>query len=55
MELSALFAKLGSQVDVIELEHKILPEYEDDISKLVQKHSENLGINDILRIKLEPR
>jgi len=45
MELSALFAKLGSQVDVIELEHKILPEYEDDISKLVQKHSENLGIN----------
>ncbi|HIJ12177.1 MAG TPA: dihydrolipoyl dehydrogenase [Halobacteriales archaeon] len=45
MELSALFAKLGSHVDVIELQHKILPNYEDDISKLVQKHSEHIGIN----------
>tara|TARA_A100001037_G_scaffold184285_1_gene165164 strand:- start:19914 stop:21317 length:1404 start_codon:yes stop_codon:yes gene_type:complete len=44
MELSALFSKLGTQIDVIELQNKILPEYESDISNLVQKHSKNLGI-----------
>lgn len=45
MELSAIFARLGTQVDVIEIEPTILSEYELDISKVIQKHSENLGIN----------
>ncbi|NUE01353.1 dihydrolipoyl dehydrogenase [Halorubraceae archaeon YAN] len=44
MELSTTFAKLGSDVTVIEMLDDVLPGYEDDVSRIVRKRAESLGI-----------
>ncbi|MGM0604810.1 MAG: dihydrolipoyl dehydrogenase [Halobacteriota archaeon] len=45
MELSTTFAKLGSDVTVIEMLEDVLPGYEDDVSRVVRKRAESLGID----------
>jgi dihydrolipoamide dehydrogenase len=45
MELSTVFAKLGSEVTVIEMLDSVLPGYEDDIGRVVREHAEELGID----------
>ncbi len=44
MELSTAFAKLGSDVTVIEMLDDVLPGYEDDVARIVRKRAEDLGI-----------
>ncbi|RYJ08392.1 dihydrolipoyl dehydrogenase [Halogeometricum borinquense] len=45
MELSTVFAKLGSDVTVIEMLDDALPGYEDDITRVVRKRASELGID----------
>jgi dihydrolipoamide dehydrogenase len=45
MELSTVFAKLGTDVTVIEMMEKILASYEDDIADIVHEEAETLGID----------
>ncbi|UHQ95230.1 dihydrolipoyl dehydrogenase [Haloterrigena alkaliphila] len=45
MELSTVFAKLGTDVTVVEMEGDILPGYESDLSRPVQKRAESLGVD----------
>jgi dihydrolipoamide dehydrogenase len=45
MELSTVFAKLGSDVTVIETLDDVLPGYEDDVARVVRRRAENLGID----------
>jgi dihydrolipoamide dehydrogenase len=45
MELSTALAKLGSDVTVVEMLDDVLPGYEDDISRVVRKRAESLGID----------
>ncbi|WP_251329038.1 dihydrolipoyl dehydrogenase [Haloplanus pelagicus] len=44
MELSTSFAKLGSDVTVVEMLDDVLPGYEEDVSRVVRKRAESLGI-----------
>lgn len=44
MELSTVFAKLGTDVTVIEMLDDILPGYDESITKIVRKHAESVGI-----------
>jgi dihydrolipoamide dehydrogenase len=44
MELSTTFAKLGSDVTVVEMLDDVLPGYEDDVCRVVRKRAESLGI-----------
>ena len=44
MELSTTFAKLGSDVTVVEALGDILPRYADDITRLVRERAEALGV-----------
>jgi dihydrolipoamide dehydrogenase len=44
MELSTTYAKLGSEVTVVEMLDDVLPTYEDDVSRLVRKRAEELGV-----------
>ncbi|WP_276259988.1 dihydrolipoyl dehydrogenase [Haloglomus litoreum] len=44
MELSTTFAKLGADVTVVEMLDSALPAYEDDISRVVRKRAEELGV-----------
>ncbi|MGM0591448.1 MAG: dihydrolipoyl dehydrogenase [Halobacteriota archaeon] len=44
MELSTMFRKQGSDVTIVEMLDDVLPTYEDDISRLVRKRAEDLGI-----------
>jgi dihydrolipoamide dehydrogenase len=44
MELSTLFAKLGTDVTVVEMLDDALPGYEDDVTRVVRKRAEDLGI-----------
>jgi len=44
MELSTVFAKLGTKVTVVEMLDSILPNYEDDVSQVVKNRAEELGI-----------
>jgi dihydrolipoamide dehydrogenase (EC 1.8.1.4) len=44
MELSTVFAKLGVDVTVVEMLDGVLPGYEDDVSRVVKKRAEALGI-----------
>jgi len=44
MELSTTFAKLGADVTVVEMLDSVLPGYEDDISRVVRKRAEELGV-----------
>ncbi|SFR33594.1 dihydrolipoamide dehydrogenase [Halogeometricum rufum] len=45
MELSTTFAKLGSDVTVVEMLDDVLPGYEDDVARVVRTHAESLGID----------
>ncbi|ELZ31096.1 dihydrolipoamide dehydrogenase [Halogeometricum pallidum JCM 14848] len=44
MELSTAFAKLGADVTVVEMLEDVLPGYEDDVSSVVRKRAEELGV-----------
>ncbi len=45
MELSTVFAKLGSAVTVVEMLDDVLPGYEDDVARVVRKRAEDLGVD----------
>ena len=45
MELSNVYAKLGSDVTVVEMLDSVLPAYEDDIGRVVRRRSAELGID----------
>jgi dihydrolipoamide dehydrogenase len=45
MELSTVFAKLGTDVTVVEMLDDVLPGYEDDVARIVRKRAEDLGID----------
>ncbi|MFC6827201.1 dihydrolipoyl dehydrogenase [Halopelagius fulvigenes] len=45
MELSTTFAKLGADVTVVEMLDDVLPGYEDDVSRVVKKRAQSLGID----------
>jgi dihydrolipoamide dehydrogenase len=44
MELSTVFAKLGTDVTVVEMLEDVLPAYEEDVSRIVRERAEELGI-----------
>jgi dihydrolipoamide dehydrogenase len=44
MELSTVFATLGSDVTVVEMLDDVLPGYEDDVARVVRKRAESLGV-----------
>ena len=44
MELSTTYAKLGTNVEVIEMLDSALPVYEDDVARVVRKRAEELGV-----------
>jgi dihydrolipoamide dehydrogenase len=44
MELSTVFAKLGTDVTVVEMLDDILPGYEDDVKRVVRERAEDLGV-----------
>ncbi|WP_207586181.1 FAD-dependent oxidoreductase [Halomontanus rarus] len=44
MELAGVFAKLGTDVTVVEMLDGILPGYDDDLARPVKKRAEELGI-----------
>jgi dihydrolipoamide dehydrogenase len=44
MELSTVFAKLGTTVTVVEMLDNVLPNYEDDVARVVRTRAEELGI-----------
>jgi len=45
MELSTVYAKLGSDVTVVELLADILPGYEDDVAAVVRERATDLGVD----------
>ena len=45
MELSTVFAKLGTDVTVVEMLDSVMPGYEDDLVRPVKKRAEELGID----------
>ena len=45
MELSTVFADLGSDVTVVEMLDGVLPGYEDDVSRVVRKRAESKGVD----------
>jgi len=44
LELAGVFAKLGTDVTVIEMLEQALPGYEDDLARPVKKRAEELGV-----------
>jgi len=44
MELAGVFAKLGTDVTVVEMLDSVLPGYEDDLARPVKKNAEALGV-----------
>ena len=44
MELSTVFAKLDTDVTVVEMLDDVLPGYEDDVKRAVRKRAEELGV-----------
>ena len=44
MELAGVFAKLGSEVTVVEMLDSVLPGYENDLARPVKKRADELGI-----------
>lgn len=44
MELSTMLTKLGCEVTVVEMLEDILPGYDDDITRIVRKRAESLGV-----------
>ncbi|WP_158058477.1 dihydrolipoyl dehydrogenase [Halorussus halophilus] len=45
MELAGVFAKLGTDVTVVEMLDSVLPGYEDDLARPVKKKADELGID----------
>ena len=45
MELAGVFAKLGTDVTVVEMLDSVLPGYEDDLARPVKDRAEELGID----------
>jgi dihydrolipoamide dehydrogenase len=45
MELSTTFAKLGSDVTVVEMLDGVLPGYEDDVARVVRRRAEDIGVD----------
>ncbi|WP_188870250.1 dihydrolipoyl dehydrogenase [Halarchaeum rubridurum] len=45
MELSTTFAKLGADVTVVEMLDDVLPAYEEDVSSVVRRRADDLGID----------
>jgi dihydrolipoamide dehydrogenase len=45
MELSSVFAKLGTDVTVVEMLDSVMPGYEDDLVRPVKQRAEELGID----------
>ena len=45
MELSTVFAELGSDVTVVEMLDDVLPGYEDDVARVVRKRAESTGVD----------
>ncbi len=45
MELSTVFAKLGTDVTVVEMLDTVLPNYEDDLGDVVKDRAEEVGID----------
>lgn len=45
MELSTVFAKLGSDVTVVEMLDDVLPGYESDVARYVKRRADGLGID----------
>ncbi|MFC7209455.1 dihydrolipoyl dehydrogenase [Natronoarchaeum sp. GCM10025321] len=45
MELAGVFAKLGTDVTVVEMLDSVLPGYESDLARPVKKHAESLGVD----------
>jgi dihydrolipoamide dehydrogenase len=45
MELSTAYAKLGTDVTVVEMLDDVLPGYEDDVARVVRKRAEELGVD----------
>lgn len=45
MELAGVFAKLGTDVTIVEMLDSVLPGYEDDLAQPVKKKAEELGID----------
>ncbi|WP_255151660.1 dihydrolipoyl dehydrogenase [Halorarius halobius] len=44
MELSTVFAKLGTDVTVVEMLDQALPGYEEDVARVVRERAEELGV-----------
>ena len=44
MELASVYAKLGTDVKVVEMLDDVLPPYEDDVSRVVKSHAKDLGV-----------
>ncbi|MFB6243526.1 MAG: dihydrolipoyl dehydrogenase, partial [Halobaculum sp.] len=44
MELSTTFAKLGTDVTVVEMLDDVLPAYTEDVQRIVRKHAESVGV-----------
>ncbi|WP_254766464.1 dihydrolipoyl dehydrogenase [Salinilacihabitans rarus] len=44
MELAGVFAKLGTDVTVVEMLEDVLPGYEDDLARPVKKRAEEFGV-----------
>jgi len=53
LELGIVYAKLGSNVHIVEMTDQILPGYDKDIVDVLQKNLENLGIDTHLNSKAE--
>jgi dihydrolipoamide dehydrogenase len=45
MELASVFAKLGTDVTVVEMLDSVLPGYEDDLARPVKQRADELGID----------
>ncbi|MFB6091814.1 MAG: dihydrolipoyl dehydrogenase [Haloquadratum sp.] len=45
MELSTMLAKLGTDVTVVEMLDDVLPNYEDDVQRVVRQRAEELGVS----------
>ncbi len=53
LELGSVFRRLGTEVEVIEAMDRIIPEFDEDLSKGFQKVLENQGIKFHLNTKME--
>ena len=45
MELSTVFAKLGSDVTVVEMLDDVLPGYEDDVARVIRRRAEAMSVD----------